>query len=429
MAIGGTGKVESGLGGQIGYGEVMVPRSDDGSYALDVSGVFRDGLQIFDQGFQTPIVYINTNGTLSFGAAVSPYPTRDLTFDAPILAPFWGDVDTRLDGEGFESGAIWADLDTNNGVFTVTWYHVGVYRRSAELTNVFQLQLYDQGGGDFDFAFRYDQIEWEIGTSNDDNGAIAGIFDPLGNDLQIGSSNMLELGDVAGNSGEVGLWTFSVRNGEIRDYSSQNVPIYGSTSAEELNGSGSADHILSYDGDDTLSAGDGSDTVDAGAGDDFVFGGTGNDELYGRDGDDNILGGFGADRIFGDDGQDILTGSAREDVLLGGNGDDFLNGGWGHDRLTGGEGADRFYHEGVTDHGSDWVTDFYSPEGDVLTFGGIATESDFLVQYAETPGAGEAGVKEAFVTYIPTGQIIWAIEDGELDELRIALNGEVFDLA
>ncbi len=339
-----------------------------------------------------------------------------------------GDVDTQLDGEGYESGSIWADLDTNIGVFTVTWYHVGVYRRNAELTNVFQVQLYDQGGGDFDFAFRYDQIEWALGTADDDAGAIAGIFDPSGNDLLIGSSNLFELGKLTGNSGEIGLWAYSVQNGEIRDYFSQTMPIYGSESAEGLGGSDGADHILAYQGDDTLTAGGGSDTVDAGEGDDFVFGGTGNDEIYGRGGNDNILGGFGADWIFGDDGQDILTGSAREDDLLGGNGDDFLNGGWGHDQLTGGEGADRFYHEGIKDHGSDWITDYYSPEGDVLVFGGAATQSDFLVQYAETAGAGQAGIKEAFVTLIPAGQILWAIEDGELDALRIVLNGEIFDL-
>jgi serralysin len=125
-----------------------------------------------------------------------------------------------------------------------------------------------------------------------------------------------------------------------------------------------------------------------------------------------------------------VTGSSRSDIILGGSGDDFLNGGFGFDHLTGGSGADRFYHEGVADHGSDWITDYYAAEGDVLCMGKpSASAADFIVQFAETVGAGQSGVKEAFVTYIPTRQILWAIEDGELaDQILIQLSGATFDL-
>ncbi|MDG2340811.1 MAG: calcium-binding protein [Paracoccaceae bacterium] len=226
------------------------------------------------------------------------------------------------------------------------------------------------------------------------------------------------------------MWTYSVVSGEIRDYSSQTPPISGTENSEGLVGSSGADHILGHAGNDTLSAGGGSDTIDAGDGDDFVFGGLGNDQIYGRAGDDNILGGSGADQISGDSGNDILTGSSRSDIILGGSGDDFLNGGFGFDHLTGGSGADRFYHEGVADHGSDWITDYYAAEGDVLCMGKpSASAADFIVQFAETVGAGQSGVKEAFVTYIPTRQILWAIEDGELaDQILIQLSGATFDL-
>lgn len=428
MAIGGNGQIETGLGGPIGLGEIEVPRNDDGSFAVDASSVFRDGLFLFGKIYRNPILYINTNGTVSISEPVDSYVTQNTTYDVPVLAAFWGDVDTRLDGEGLESGGIWADLDIQNGVFSVTWFHVGVYRRNAELTNIFQLQLVDQGDGDFDIAFRYQQIQWSIGTAEDDLGAVAGIYDPSGPNFVIGPSNLQEIDDTHGNGGELGLWAYSIENGQIRDYLSQIQPILGSDNSEGIDGSGQADHILAYLGNDTLNAGAGSDTIDAGEGDDFVFGGQGNDEIYGRAGHDNMLGGAGTDRLFGDEGQDTLTGSSRTDVLFGGNGDDFLNGGWGHDDLTGGAGADRFYHEGVHGHGSDWITDYYAPEGDVLVFGGQASPDAFLVQYAETPDAGLAGVLEAFVTYIPTGQILWAIVDGELDDLKIQLDGEVFEI-
>jgi hypothetical protein len=42
------------------------------------------------------------------------------------------DIDTRLDGEGTESGPIWVDIDPISDVVTITWQNVGFYRRNAE---------------------------------------------------------------------------------------------------------------------------------------------------------------------------------------------------------------------------------------------------------------------------------------------------------
>ena len=58
-----------------------------------------------------------------------------------------------------------------------------------------------------------------------------------------------------------------------------------------------------------------------------------------------------------------------------------------------------------------------------------ASASQFQVNYANTPGAGAAGVAEAFVIYRPTGQILWALVDGgEQDSINLQIGGEVFDL-
>ncbi|MDP7150637.1 MAG: nidogen-like domain-containing protein [Paracoccaceae bacterium] len=385
MGIIGGGQVIGGLGGSAGFGEIAVPRGDDGSFAVDVSGLFRDGFRLFGFSYAAPVLFINTNGTVSFGQAVPGYPTAQGAVDTPLLAPFWGDVDTRLDGEGAESGAIWADIDTESGIFTVTWDDVGVYRRNADLTNRFQLQIVDQGNGDFDLAFRYEAIGWTIGTAEDDTGAIAGIFDPV-------SAQNVVFDDAAtldislGNTGRQGLWAFEVRDGLVSGMTLEDSVINGTAA---------------------------SDTIIAGDADDFIFGGAGRDV---------ITGGFGADQINGESGGDSLTGSARADVLIGGAGDDFLNGGWGFDRLTGGDGADRFFHLGVPDHGSDWVTDYSAVEGDVLVFGGSAIAEDFIVQYATTEGAGADWTREAFVTYIPTGEILWALVDGEGEEILLRLS-------
>jgi len=117
-------------------------------------------------------------------------------------------------------------------------------------------------------------------------------------------------------------------------------------------------------------------------------------------------------------------------VILGGDGLDFINGGFGHDRLNGGAGGDTFFHVGVLGHGSDWIQDFSTAEGDRLQFGGAGvTAADFQVNFTETANAGQAGVQEAFVIYKPGNQILWALVDGgALDEIDIIIGGTEYDL-
>lgn len=389
MSIQGNGRVVAGLGGPLGFGEIAVPRGDDTSFAVDVAGIFGDGMRLFGYHFASPVLFVNTNGTVSFGQAVAGYPAAVTDLSTPLIAPFWGDVDTRLDGEGTESGSIWADIDSDSGVFTVTWDDVGVYRRNADLTNRFQLQIINQDAGNFDLIFRYETIEWTTGTAEDDTGALAGIFDPV-SAQNTSFGNVSTLPDRHGNTGVQGLWAFEVRNGAVNGVSLDDAVTNGTAGADQIIG---------------------------GIVDDFIFGGAGADV---------IIGGFGEDEITGGSGHDTLTGSARSDLLIGGEGDDFLNGGWGHDRQTGGEGSDRFFHLGIPDHGSDWITDY--TDEDMLVFGGSARPEDFLVQYAETPGAGQAGIREAFVTYRPTEEILWALVDGDGVEITLWLSGDLYDL-
>ncbi|MFC3616173.1 calcium-binding protein, partial [Lutimaribacter marinistellae] len=100
----------------------------------------------------------------------------------------------------------------------------------------------------------------------------------------------------------------------------------------------------------------------------------------------------------------------------------------------GGDGADRFFHLGVADHGSDWVQDYDVAEGDVLVFGSMATADQFQINLAHTATpdgerSGDDDVQEAFVIYRPTGQIMWALVDGEgQSSINLQIGGEVFDL-
>ena len=205
--------------------------------------------------------------------------------------------------------------------------------------------------------------------------------------------------------------------------------LQGGTGDDYLNGGWGNDALDAGTGDDTIYGGANSDTVWAGDGNDSIHGDDGNDELRGDAGDDFIFGDAGADTLIGADGSDMLSAGALGDLLFGGSGDDFLNGGYGFDRVNGGEGADRFYHSGAQGHGSDWIQDYNAAEMDILLYGALAFEQCFQVNYAETEGAGVAGVEEAFVIHRPTGQILWALVDGAAqDSIFVQINGALYDL-
>ncbi|SPF78361.1 calcium-binding protein [Pseudoprimorskyibacter insulae] len=219
--------------------------------------------------------------------------------------------------------------------------------------------------------------------------------------------------------------------------------LYGDTGSDTLNGGGGNDTLKGGDSADTLIGGAGNDVlfggdtandlrdqVYGGDGNDSIDGGYGNDELRGDAGDDSIEGGFGVDTVIGGTGNDVLTGSAWSDLIFGGDGDDFINGGFGFDRVNGGTGADKFYHTNAAGHGSDWIQDFDAAQGDVLFFGGgAATKSDFLVQRATTANAGDASVQEVFVTHVPSGNLLWALVDGDAQtSLNVLAAGQTFDL-
>ncbi|NDW45099.1 hypothetical protein [Ruegeria sp. PrR005] len=241
------------------------------------------------------------------------------------------------------------------------------------------------------------------------------------------------VGDADGNllSGRDGNDTVRGLDGADR--------VLGNGGHDSLDGGLGADTLNGGDGDDTIIGGPGEgdlrDVIFAGEGNDSVDAGAGNDQIFGQGGNDTIAGGFGVDDLQGQDGNDVITGSAFSDLVFGGAGDDFVNGGFGHDRINGGTGADKFFHVGASGHGSDWVQDYSSAEGDVLLFGiGSATRDQFQVNFAHTENAegeraGDDAVQEAFVIYRPTGQIMWALVDGEgQSSINLQIGVDVYDL-
>lgn len=75
------------------------------------------------------------------------------------------------------------------------------------------------------------------------------------------------------------------------------------------------------------------------------------------------------------------------------------------------------------------MQDFRASEGDRLIFGAVARADQFQVNFAATVGAGMAAIAEAFVIYRPTGQVLWALVDGQSNaEITLQTASGTFDL-
>lgn len=402
--ITGDGTAVDTLGGPSGYGETALPRGDEGYVAIDVTAVFEDGIVIGEEVYLDGEVFVSTDGFITFGTGVAVLPDDPASLTVPFIAPFMADVDTRIDGEGAESGQIWLDIDTAADCITITWEDVGFYRRNATYTNTFQLQLYDVGNGAMDVVFRYESIEW---TSGDLEGGTDGTggspaligyrMDSSGNVTYLGPSGdeagLLALPTTPGNTGVQGIYIFRLGGAEA--------PIAGTAGADVIFGTGGRDTLQGMAGDDRLMGSAGGDVLDGGSGndiadysgasgavgidlgqpalntgwaeddvlisienilgsghDDFIFGsaaadrfdgGNGNDSLEGRGGNDALNGGAGNDTLLGGAGSDTLDGGAGDDALTGGADDDLIRGGDGADTLAGQHGNDTLQGNGHLD--------------------------------------------------------------------------------
>jgi hypothetical protein len=221
--ITGDGRLVRGLGGTSGFGETTLPRSDDGYVLLDLSGLFAGGLNVFGTTYSE--IFVNTNGSVSFGNGLLHYNPGSLTHGlTPMLAPFLADVDTRAGAlQGLESGQVHVDLDAARDILTVTWDDVNFYDRNGSAQNSFQLQIFGRGGGDFDIVFRYDSIEWARAAASSDSPAIAGIAwgDGVRSIALPGSGTsaaMLNLDQTVGNTGVFGLWAWQSRGGTVTPF-------------------------------------------------------------------------------------------------------------------------------------------------------------------------------------------------------------------
>src|SRR5690349_20864918 len=112
------------FGGPAGYGANVLPGNDDGSSSsIDLTVAFPGGLTFFGGPYTTS--YVNNNGNITFSGPEYEYtPTPFPVAMRPMIAPYWGDVDTRGGGAPARNGVYW---HLEPGRMIVTWHNVGYY--------------------------------------------------------------------------------------------------------------------------------------------------------------------------------------------------------------------------------------------------------------------------------------------------------------
>jgi autotransporter-associated beta strand protein len=181
------------LGYGAAAGDVALDRCDDCSaqVSLTGSGPVASLQRIAFGGSNYTSLFVNTNGLVSFNAAVPVYSGLPLPYSStPVIAPFWADVDTR----STQSGQVWRrtvnDLPTmaslaqriqgampgGSAGFTptfaqvVTWGGVGYYAYGVDKLNTFQLVLASDGLQTYALMlYPTGAIQWDRGIVSPEN--------------------------------------------------------------------------------------------------------------------------------------------------------------------------------------------------------------------------------------------------------------------
>ncbi|MCH8994887.1 MAG: hypothetical protein IH959_07960 [Chloroflexi bacterium] len=144
-------------------------------------------------------LFVNNNGNVTFDSPLDEFTPLDLNSTSRvIIAPFFGDVDTR----GTGSGIVTYGNTTFSGrtTFCANWVNVGYFDSHTDKLNSFQLLLVDRsdvGVGDFDIIFNHDQIQWETGDFSEGVNGLGGFSARVG--YSNGSDTSFELPGSAVN--------------------------------------------------------------------------------------------------------------------------------------------------------------------------------------------------------------------------------------
>ncbi|MCW3083844.1 MAG: hypothetical protein JWP12_1210 [Bacteroidetes bacterium] len=166
------------------YTLAMAPNDDGSTSLLNIPFTFC----LYGTNYSN--LYVNNNGNISFGTSYSTFssnPFPDPSF--VMVAPFWGDVDTR--GTGTVKYKI-----TPTAMY-INWDHVGYYSSMTDKVNTFQLIITD--GTDpilppgNNIAFCYGDMQWTTGAASSGVGGFGGVPATVGMNKGDGV-NYLQLG-------------------------------------------------------------------------------------------------------------------------------------------------------------------------------------------------------------------------------------------
>lgn len=233
------------------YLDAFPPNDDDSSPELTIPFNFC----LYGTNYNA--LYINTNGNVSFGTAESTFssnPFPDPNF--VMVAPFWGDVDTRGVGD--------VKYKITPTAMYVNWEGVGYYNSQTDKVNTFQLIITD--GNDpilppgNNIAFCYGDMQWTTGAASNGTNGFGGVPATVGANKGDGAS-FFQLGrfdqpgaayDGAGGLNDGVSWLdnqsffFNVCSG------SNIAPIANFTPAISTSGGGACDTIRICGINDTL---------------------------------------------------------------------------------------------------------------------------------------------------------------------------------
>ncbi len=149
------------------YSLALQPNDDGSSSLINLPFTF----SFYGENYTS--LYINNNGNITFGSSLSGYSANAFpSAGKKIVAPFWGDVDTR-GGNGQVLYKI-----TPNAIY-VNWKEVGYYNTKGDKRNTFQLILSDGTDPSIplgqNIAFCYKTMQWTTGSASQGVNGFGGV--------------------------------------------------------------------------------------------------------------------------------------------------------------------------------------------------------------------------------------------------------------
>ncbi len=181
-------------------------RNDDGS-----TGPIKLPFTFCYCGKNIDTVYINNNGNISFHQQYSTYSSDTFPVtNYSMIAPFWGDVDTR----NTLSGIVWYKITATHLI--VQWDSVGYFNKHSDKLNSFQVIISNgtdsiiPAGNNVEFC--YGNMQWTTGDASYDTNGFGGV--PATSGINRGNdSDFIQFGlfDTAGSQyrGQYPGWPYN----------------------------------------------------------------------------------------------------------------------------------------------------------------------------------------------------------------------------